>query len=151
MTSKDRSSRAASSKSGSPSTRLSIEAIRERAGAVSSILHLINWLHVWWARRPSGPLSRAAVCASPRLIPIVDSCTRIHFNILIGTYPGIIDDQSSVNSTIAKERLGVTLKEGVLLTDESFTHNLTPAETDWLTRKSRGSRPSGCGHHGWRR
>ena len=44
-----------------PVNELSIEAIRERAGAVPNPAP--HQLHVWWARRPLAP-SRAAVAAS---------------------------------------------------------------------------------------
>ena len=44
-----------------PINEISIEAIRERAGAVPNPAP--HQLHVWWARRPLAP-SRAAVCAS---------------------------------------------------------------------------------------
>ena len=44
-----------------PINELSIEAIRERAGAVPNPAP--HQLHVWWARRPLAP-SRAAVAAS---------------------------------------------------------------------------------------
>ena len=44
-----------------PINQLSTEAIRERAAA--SALPPINWLHVWWARRPL-IASRATVAAS---------------------------------------------------------------------------------------
>ena len=44
-----------------PISEISIEAIRERAGAVPNPAP--HQLHVWWARRPLAP-SRAAVAAS---------------------------------------------------------------------------------------
>ena len=44
-----------------PIDEISIESIRERAAA--SALPPVNWLHVWWARRPL-TTSRAAVAAS---------------------------------------------------------------------------------------
>ena len=44
-----------------PIDEISIESIRERSAA--SALPPINWLHVWWARRPLNT-SRAAVAAS---------------------------------------------------------------------------------------
>ena len=47
-----------------PINEISIESIRERAAA--SALPPINWLHVWWARRPL-TASRAAVLSS--LVP----------------------------------------------------------------------------------
>jgi adenine-specific DNA methylase len=47
-----------------PINEIGIESVRERSAA--SALPPINWLHVWWARRPL-TASRAAVLSS--LVP----------------------------------------------------------------------------------
>ena len=77
-----------------PVNELSIEAIRERSAA--SALPPINWLHVWWARRPLA-VSRAAVAAS--LLP-ADSASE-HFYNLMGTHSGVVEEQRELD--IAKE------------------------------------------------
>ena len=104
-----------------PINEISIEAIRERSAA--SALPPVNWLHVWWARRPL-TVSRAAVAAS--LMP-ADSASE-HFYNLMGTHSGIVEEQRELD--IAKET-GEKLKEAYSQ-KRAFTHNLTPAEADWL-------------------
>ena len=105
-----------------PINEISIEAIRERSAA--SALPPVNWLHVWWARRPL-TVSRAAVAAS--LLP-ADSASE-HFYNLMGTHSGIVEEQRELD--IAKET-GEKLEEAYSQ-KRAFTHNLTPAEADWLT------------------
>ena len=102
-----------------PINEISVEGIRERAAA--SALPAINGLHVWWARRPLVP-SRAAVAAS--LLPA--DADRDAFYDLIGTHPGIIDEQRRLD---AAKQSGVKLNEGYSR-KRAFTHNLTPAEAD---------------------
>ena len=75
-----------------PVNEISIEAIRERAAA--SALPPLNWLHVWWARRPLAT-SRAAVAASL----LSASADRAEFYGPIGTHPGIVDEQPDKNWT----------------------------------------------------
>ena len=105
-----------------PINEISIEAIRERSAA--SALPPINWLHVWWARRPL-TVSRAAVAAS--LLP-ADSASE-HFYNLMGTHSGIVEEQRELD--LAKET-GEKLEEAYSQ-KRAFTHNLTPSEADWLT------------------
>lgn len=104
-----------------PINEISVEGIRERAAA--SALPPINWLHVWWARRPLIP-SRAAVAAS--LLPA--DADRDAFYDLIGTHPGVIDEQRRLD---AAKQSGVKLDAGYSR-KRAFTHNLTPAEADWF-------------------
>ena len=104
-----------------PINELSIEAIRERSAA--SALPPINWLHVWWARRPL-TISRAAVAAS--LLP--DTVNSSGFYDLMGIHPGIVDEQKQID---AAKSAGLKLKQGYSRR-RAFTHNPTPFEFDWL-------------------
>ena len=104
-----------------PINEISIEAIRERSAA--SALPPVNWLHVWWARRPL-TVSRAAVAAS--LMP-ADSASEYFYN-LMGTHSGIVEEQRKLD--IAKET-GEKLEEAYSQ-KRAFTHNLTCSEADWL-------------------
>ena len=103
-----------------PINELSIEAIRE---SPVSAMPAPNYLHVWWARRPLS-VSRAAVAAS--LLQASSESER--FCGLIGTYPGIVQEQQELDA--AKE-MGVKLKEGYSQ-KRAFTHNLTAGEANWL-------------------
>lgn len=105
-----------------PINEISIEAIRERSAA--SALPPVNWLHVWWARRPL-TVSRAAVAAS---LLVADS-TSEHFYDLMGTHSGIVEEQRELD--IAKET-GRQLEEAYSQ-KRAFTHNLTLGEANWLT------------------
>ena len=104
-----------------PINELSIEAIRERAGAVPNPAP--HQLHVWWARRPLAP-SRAAVAASL----LAADAGHASFIDVLGTYPGIVDDQRRIDEAKAS---GVKLKDGYA-NRRAFTHNLTPAQANWL-------------------
>ena len=104
-----------------PVNELSIEAIRERAGAVPNPAP--HQLHVWWARRPLAP-SRAAVAASLLLANVGHAS----FIDALGTYPGVVDDQRRIDEAKIS---GVKLEEGYA-NRRAFTHNLTPADADWL-------------------
>ena len=109
-----------------PINEISTEAIRERSAA--SALPPINWLHVWWARRPLAP-SRASILLS--LIPqsADDYDTRRTVFNLLGTSPDIhhIDQQLAV----ARES-GIRDKEGYGDRRRAFTHNPTQQQLDWL-------------------
>ena len=98
-----------------PINELSVEAIRERAGAVPNPAP--HQLHVWWARRPLAP-ARAAVAASL----LRADADHAAFIDAMGTYVGVFDDQQALaagaGDGYAKRR--------------AFTHNLTPAERAWL-------------------
>ena len=104
-----------------PINEISIEAIRERAGAVPNPAP--HQLHVWWARRPLAP-SRAAVGAS-LLNSNVDYTEFIN---VLGTYQGIVDDQKRID--VAKAS-GIKLKKSYA-NRRAFTHNLTLAQANWL-------------------
>ena len=105
-----------------PINELSIEAIRERAGAVPNPAP--HQLHVWWARRPLAP-SRASVAAS---LLNADSDHDI-FTSAMGTYPEIVTDQHRIIG--ARSSGGERLKQGYA-NRRAFTHNLTSDEADWL-------------------
>ena len=115
-----------------PVNEISIEAIRERAGAVPNPAP--HQLHVWWARRPLA-ISRAAVAAA--LLP--DHADRQMFTDAMGTYPEIVADQAALDKAKAT---GVTLKQPVYVNPKrpngrdnhrrAFTHNLTPTEQQWF-------------------
>ena len=104
-----------------PINEISIEAIRERAAA--SALPPLNWLHVWWARRPLAT-SRAAVAASL----LVAGAERAKFYRLLGIHPGVIDEQIRLDN--AKVR-GLKLQE-VYSMPRAFTHDVSRSESEWL-------------------
>ena len=104
-----------------PINEISIEAIRERAGAVPNPAP--HQLHVWWARRPLAP-SRAAAAASLLSGPPAPS----EFYGLLGTHPGIVDEQKNID--VAKIQ-GLRLKQG-FSKPRAFTHNLSETEREWL-------------------
>ena len=104
-----------------PVNEISIEAIRERAGAVPNPAP--HQLHVWWARRPLAP-SRAAAAASLLSGPPAPS----EFYGLLGTHPGIVDEQKNID--VAKIQ-GLRLKQG-FSKFRAFTHNLSETEREWL-------------------
>ncbi len=121
-----------------PVNEISIEAIRERNAA--SALPPINWLHVWWARRPL-VVSRAAVAGG--LLPA--DADRGMFTSAMGTYPEIVGDQAALDKAKAT---GVSLKQPVYVNPQrpngrenhrrAFTHNLTPAEREWFEENRAG-------------
>ena len=95
-----------------PINEISVEAIRERAGAIPNPEP--HQLHVWWARRPLAP-SRAAVAAS--MIPTTFG--REEFLAILGTYSGIQYDQERMSAARQQgenEKLGYANRR-------SFTHN----------------------------
>ena len=112
-----------------PINELSIESIRERAGAVPN--PAVNQLHVWWARRPLA-ISRAAVAASVLPAGVEHS----KFLEMMGTYPEIVADRARIDNATE------TLKSPVYVNPRkpeikgnhprAFTHNLTPPEAEWL-------------------
>ena len=104
-----------------PVNEISIEAIRERAGAVPNPAP--HQLHVWWARRPLAP-SRAAAAASLLSGPPASS----EFYGLLGTHPGIVDEQKNID--VAKIQ-GLRLKQG-FSKRRAFTHNMSETEREWL-------------------
>ena len=106
-----------------PINEISIEAIRERAAA--SALPPLNWLHVWWARRPLA-VSRAVVAASL----ISSSANRAAFHQPVGTHAGLVDEQRRLDDAKARD---VRLQEGYSR-PRAFTHNMTEEESEWLRR-----------------
>ena len=104
-----------------PINAVSVESIRERNAA--SALPPVNWLHVWWARRPLA-ISRAAVAAA---LLNADAGQEGLFAVL-GTHPGIVDEQIRLDEAKARgERLEVAYSMS-----RGFTHNLTDDERDWF-------------------
>ena len=103
-----------------PINEISVEGIRERAAA--SALPPINWLHVWWARRPLAS-SRAAVAASM----LNSDADQSDFYDLMGTYAGIHYDAQEIAAAKAAD----SKIEGYA-NRRAFTHNLTPAEAHWF-------------------
>ena len=104
-----------------PINEISIEAIRERAGAVPNPAP--HQLHVWWARRPLA-LSRAAAAAS--LLPAPP--TSSEFYGLLGTHPGVVDEQQNIDKAKIQ---GFRIKQG-FSKPRAFTHNLSETEREWL-------------------
>ncbi len=104
-----------------PINEISVESIRERNAA--SALPPINWLHVWWARRPLA-ISRAALAAA---LLNADADTSNFFDI-IGTHPGVAAEQARLDAAkITGEKLPVAYSM-----PRAFTHNLTADERQWF-------------------
>ncbi len=104
-----------------PIKEISAEAIRERAAA--SALPPINWLHVWWARRPLVS-SRAAVAAA---LLDADAGHDGFFGVL-GTHPGVVQEQRRLDAAkISGEKLQTAYS-----LPRAFTHNLTAGEREWF-------------------
>ena len=104
-----------------PINEISVEGIRERAGAVPNPAP--HQLHVWWARRPLAP-SRAAVAAAL----LKSAADPSQFYALMGTYAGIHHDAQKIAAASAA---GVKADSGYA-NRRAFTHNPTPAETAWF-------------------
>ena len=106
-----------------PTNALSAECIRERNAA--SALPPVNWLHVWWARRPLA-ISRAAVAAA--LLDANAPDAMPNFYALMGTHPGVAAEQLRLD--LAKAA-GETLKIAYSM-PRAFTHNLTTEQRQWF-------------------
>ena len=106
-----------------PVNEISIESIRERAGAVPNPAP--HQLHVWWARRPLAA-SRAAIAASV----LSGSRPSSQFYGLLGTHPGIVDEQQSIDTAKIQ---GIRLKKG-FSKPRAFNHNLSETEREWLNQ-----------------
>ena len=104
-----------------PVNEISIEAIRERVAA--SALPPVNWLHVWWARRPLAT-SRAAIAASL----LSASADRTGFYDPIGTHPGIVDEQERLDEAKATG----THIQNVYSMPRAFTQNVSKSGSEWL-------------------
>ena len=109
-----------------PINEISTEAIRERAAA--SALPPVNWMHVWWARRPLAP-SRASVLLS--LMPETADTpqTRTAAFDLLGTSPNI---HLIAQRLAAASESGEREKEGYGKHRRAFTHNPTAQQLAWL-------------------
>ena len=112
-----------------PINELSIESIRERAGAVPN--PAVNQLHVWWARRPLA-ISRASIAASVLPADVEHS----KFLDVMGTYPEIVADQVRINNASRRSNKPVYVnpKKPNIKGNHprAFTHNLTSDEAAWL-------------------
>ena len=100
-----------------PINEISVEAIRERAGAIPNPEP--HQLHVWWARRPLVP-SRAAVAGS--LLPV--DFDHESFIRLLGTYFEVQQDQLRLANARAhgrSEKIGYRNRR-------AFTHTPTRAQ-----------------------
>ena len=106
-----------------PIKEISIESIRERAAA--SALPPLNWLHVWWARRPLAT-SRAAIAASLLSSPPAYP----EFYGILGTHPGIVHEQQNIDEAKIQ---GLRLEQG-FSNPRAFTHNLSETEREWLNQ-----------------
>ena len=106
-----------------PINEISIEAIRERAGAVPNPAP--HQLHVWWARRPLAT-SRAAIAASLLSSPPASS----EFYEILGTHLGIVDEQRNIDEAKIQ---GLRLAQG-FSNPRAFTHNLSDTEREWLNQ-----------------
>ena len=109
-----------------PVNEISTEAIRERSAA--SALPPINWLHVWWARRPLAP-SRASVLLSLMRQSDATPETKQQAYALLGTSPDI----HHIAQRLAKSsRGGERDKEGYGTRRRAFTHNPTGHQLERL-------------------
>ena len=104
-----------------PINAVSIESIRERSAA--SALPPVNWLHVWWARRPLA-ISRATVAGA---LLNADAGQDGYLDI-IGTHQGVVHEQRRLDA--AKVR-GERLKVAYTM-PRAFTHNLTDLDREWF-------------------
>ena len=105
-----------------PVNELSIESIRERSAA--SALPPLNWLHVWWARRPL-VMSRAAVSASL----LSANSGYDEFYDLMGTHTGLVEEQKLLD--VAKI-LGVKVKNPYSA-KRAFTNTPSETERQWFS------------------
>ena len=103
-----------------PINELSIESIRERAGAVPNPEP--HQLHVWWARRPLA-ISRAAVAAS-----LLNDSNHASFYDLMGTHSELADEKRKMD--VASQQ-GVRLKQGYSR-KRAFTFTPGKVEIQWF-------------------
>ena len=106
-----------------PINEISIESIRERAGAVPNPAP--HQLHVWWARRPLAT-SRATIAASLLAGPPASP----EFYGILGTHTGIVDEQRNIDEAKIQ---GLRLAQG-FSNPRAFTHNLSDTEREWLNQ-----------------
>ena len=109
-----------------PINQVSTEALRERAAA--SALPPVNWMHVWWARRPLAP-SRASVLLS--LLPESADAPQTRRNAfdLLGTSPDI---HWIAQRLASASESGERDQEGYGKHRRAFTHNPTAQQLAWL-------------------
>ena len=103
-----------------PINELSIESVRERAGAVPNPEP--HQLHVWWARRPLA-ISRAAVAAS-----LLNDSNHASFYDLMGTHSELADEKRKMD--VASQQ-GVRLKQGYSR-KRAFTFTPGKVEIQWF-------------------
>ena len=113
-----------------PINEISIESIRERAGAVPNPAP--HQLHLWWARRPLAA-SRAAIAASLLSGPPASS----EFYGILGTHPGIVNEQQNIDEAKIQ---GLRLEKG-FSSRRAFTHNMSDTERDWLHKNLAAENP----------
>ena len=118
-----------------PINQVSTEAIRERAAA--SALPPVNWLHVWWARRPLAA-SRAATLLSMIPASYDGSDTRDGVFRVLGTSADIHEVAERLSSATAN---GERDREGYKGRKRAFTHNPTEDELYWIERMLKKSDP----------
>ena len=104
-----------------PVNEISIESIRERAGALPNPAP--HQLHVWWARRPLASSRAAAVASLLSGTPASSEFYRI-----LGTHPGVVGEQHNINEAKIQ---GIRLKQG-FSNPRAFTHNVSGTEREWL-------------------
>ena len=109
-----------------PINQVSTEGLRERA--VPSKLPPVNFMHVWWARRPLAT-SRASVLLS--LLPESADALETRKNTfdLLGTSHDIHQIAQSLKATSEK---GKRDRKGYGKHRSAFTHNPTPQQLAWL-------------------
>ena len=128
-----------------PVNQVSTEAIRERAAA--SALPPLNWLHVWWARRPQA-LSRATTLLS--LLPQSADApeTRQEVFGLLGTFEGIHKIAKRLADAKAN---GVKDKDGYKGLSTSVHPQPFARATDLVPETPPNRRSSGARRYGRRR
>ena len=114
-----------------PVNEISIESIRERAGAVPN--PAVHQLHVWWARRPLAA-SRAAVAGSI----LAASADRGQFYELMATHPKLVLEQQAIQTAKLDD---VRLKEGYSR-PRAFSQAISPDNLDWLQQNLTHSNPT---------
>ena len=111
-----------------PVNEISVESIRERAGAIPNPEP--HQLHVWWARRPLAS-SRAAVAAA--LLP--EDYSHDSFTTAMGTYSGVHHDQKRMADAREEgknEKLGYRNRR-------AFRHNPTADQQSEFLNAAHGA------------
>ena len=113
-----------------PLNQLSTEAVRERNAA--SALPPINWLHVWWARRPLAPSRAAALLSLLPQAADADPATRPTVFDLLGTSPDI---HHIARRLAAAAENGQRDPDGYAGHPRAFNHTPTAPQLDWLRQR----------------